>query len=267
VPAEFAILASMAVVRVLSWNVNGRVRAALLRQLDAVLAQEPDVVALQEVTAGSYAGWSCELLNAGFSVVSTIDLLSRPYPPPPYPMPPFPRAVIRDGHIARKYLNVVASRHPIAMLTGLSFVDPDEARFAFPEKYIAARTRVAGVEIDLHNAHLPPGVSRGVVKVYAFEAIRRRIDADQRNPRILCGDFNAPWTEDADGPINGLTKWPGVGSKRSPTSFVILTFGTYTATSIPQARPSPLRTLRRGPLVGTTTSSRRRSRPRPPANT
>lgn len=191
----------MPAVRVLSWNVNGRVRAALDKQLDAVLGREPDVVALQEVTAGSYDGWSRGLMNAGFSVLSTIDLLGLPYPPPPYPMPPFPRAVIRDGHIARKYMNVLASRHPIASLPGLLFTDPEEAQFAFPEKYLAARATVAGVEIDVHNAHLPPGVSRGVVKVHAFEAIRRRIDAHENRPRILCGDFNAPGTEDADGPI------------------------------------------------------------------
>lgn len=197
----YGILASMPVVKVLSWNVNGRVGGALAKQLAAVLAQEPDVVALQEVTGGSYADWSRGLMDAGFSVLSTIDLLLLPYPPPPYPMPPFPRAVIREGQIARKYMNVLASRHPIAMLPGLAFIDPEEVRFGFPEKYIAARTVVAGAELDLHNAHLPPGVSRGVVKLHAFEAIRRRIDASATTPRILCGDFNAPWTEDGDGPI------------------------------------------------------------------
>jgi exonuclease III len=191
---------SMAVVRVLSWNVNGRVGAALANQLDAVLSQEPDVVALQEVTVGSYTGWSSGLMQADFSLVSTIDLVTAPYPPPPYPMPPFPRAVKREGQIGRKYLNVLG-RAILSPLAGLSFTDPDEARFAFPEKYMAARTSVAGLELEIHNGHLPPGVSRGVVKVHAFEAIRRRIDAADGVARILCGDFNAPWTENEDGPI------------------------------------------------------------------
>jgi exonuclease III len=191
----------MAVVRVLSWNVNGRVGAALTKQLDAVLSQEPDVVALQEVTVGSYPGWSSGLMQANFSLVSTIDLVTAPYPPPPYPMPPFPKAAKRQDQIARKYLNVLASRDPIAPLPGLSFTDPDEARFAFPEKYVAARTSIGGLELEVHNAHLPPGVSRGVVKAHAYEAIRRRIDAANGHARILCGDLNAPWTENDDGPI------------------------------------------------------------------
>jgi endonuclease/exonuclease/phosphatase family metal-dependent hydrolase len=75
-------------------------------------------------------------------------------------------------------------------------------RFAFPEKYPAAKVMVDGIEIDVHNAHLPPGVSRGLIKVHAFEAIRRRMDADTRIARVLCGDFNAPVEEDTDGPIS-----------------------------------------------------------------
>lgn len=88
------------------------------------------------------------------------------------------------------------------MLPGLSFDDREEMRFAFPEKYLAAMVIVDGVEIDVHNAHLPPGVSRGLIKVHAFEAIRRRIDVDTHVARVLCGDFNAPVEEDADGPIS-----------------------------------------------------------------
>ena len=88
------------------------------------------------------------------------------------------------------------------MLPGLSYDDREEMRVAFPEKYLAARVSVDGVEIDVHNAHLPPGVSRGLIKVHAFEAIRRRIDIDTDVARVLCGDFNAPVEEDADGPIS-----------------------------------------------------------------
>src|SRR5205807_2571359 len=75
-----------------------------------------------------------------------------------------------------------------------------EARFSFPEKYLATEANVDGVSIEVHNAHLPPGATRGVVKVHAFEAIRRRID-EATKPIVLCGDFNAPWSEDATGPV------------------------------------------------------------------
>jgi len=190
-------------MKVLSWNVERRVQTTLGRQLEAALRRAPDIIALQELKTGTYGDWSRGLLGAGYSVISTVDLVGLPYPEPPYPAPPFPpprRGSIHD-HIQRESFNLVAARHPIAALPGLSFEDPEEARFAFPEKYVAARVNVDGVEIDVHNAHLPHGAGRGVVKVHAFEAIRRRIDKDTGKPRVLCGDFNAPESEDESGPV------------------------------------------------------------------
>ena len=78
-------------MKLISWNVNGRVRATLRRQLTALLDRAPDVVALQEVTAGSHQGWLDGLEEAGYSALSNLDLLASPYPPPPYPRPPFRR--------------------------------------------------------------------------------------------------------------------------------------------------------------------------------
>lgn len=193
-------------MKILSCNVNGRVGLGLDRQLRAVLARDPDVLALQEVTSSTYAAWCRGLQKAGYSVVSSVALLGLPFPPPPYFSPPFPRnlpggPIAEAGQIQRKYFNLTAARHPISLLTGLSFEDRDEARFSFPEKYVAARIILDEVEVDVHNAHVPPGASRGLIKVHAFEAIRRRLDSDGLNPRILCGDFNAPGSEDASGPL------------------------------------------------------------------
>jgi len=195
-------------MRVLSCNVNGRVRAALGRQADALLEHHPDIVALQEVTTGSYIGWRERLKESGYDFVSTFDLVAHPYPAPPYPSPPFPpkNQDRTQRQIERKNCNLVAARHPIELLPGLSFEDPDEARYAFPEKHVAARVTLDGHEVDVHNAHLPPGVSRGVIKVHAFEAIARRVAEDSDRPTILCGDFNAPWSEDADGPVTVLRR-------------------------------------------------------------
>ena len=129
-------------MKIVSCNVNGRVESALERQLTSLLGSspQPDIVALQEVTSGNYADWCDGLIREGYSVVSAVDLLGLPYPPPPYPSPPFPP---KDrGQIQRKYFNLLAARHPIATLPGLSFPNPDEALYAFPEKYVAARVRV-----------------------------------------------------------------------------------------------------------------------------
>src|SRR3954451_16402833 len=106
-------------MKILSCNVNGRVRAALDRQMDRLLARKPDIVALQEVTMGSYAGWCRGLTQSGYSVASSVDLVARPYPPGPYATPPFPPG--RGGQIERKYFNLAAARLPIAMLPGLTF--------------------------------------------------------------------------------------------------------------------------------------------------
>ena len=75
---------------------------------------------------------------------------------------------------------------------GLTFANPDEARLALPEKHLAARVRHDGAEVDVHNVHLPHGSGLGLLKVYGFEAIHKRLDQDAGRPRVLCGDFNAP---------------------------------------------------------------------------
>lgn len=194
----------VATVKMMSWNVNGRVRQAQGRQLAAILDREPDLVALQEVTPGSYDAWVTGLVGADFNVLSSMDLVLLPYPPPDdasgrYPSPPFPRN--RGQQIQRKNFNLLASKHPIDARPGLSFKEPDEAKFSYPEKYLAASVALGGKKIEIHNAHLPPGASRGLIKVHAFEAIRRRIDEATGNARILCGDFNAPWSENDSGPV------------------------------------------------------------------
>lgn len=54
-----------------------------------------------------------------------------------------------------------AARGRIVALPGLAFADPAQARLAFPERYLAVRVVINGMEVDLHNAHLPRGSTRG----------------------------------------------------------------------------------------------------------
>lgn len=177
-------------MKILSWNVNGRVRAAWQRQLGCVLDEVPDVLALQEVTLASYPAWCQALLGAGYSVASSVDLVRLPYPDVEPP-------------IRRKYFNLIAARGRIAALPGLAFADPGQARLAFPEKYLAVRVVIDGMEVDFHNAHLPPGSTRRAIKMHAFRAIRQRIDEPTSVPRVVCGDFNTPQSEDDE----GVTTW------------------------------------------------------------
>jgi endonuclease/exonuclease/phosphatase family metal-dependent hydrolase len=194
-------------MKVFCWNVERRIDETLTWQLRAVLKREPDVVALQEVTPDSYPGWRDGLKREGFGLATTIDLLAEPYPPPPYATPPFPPGIKR--RIKRTTFNLTAARHPMEQLPGLSFEDRNERRYAFPEKHLAVRVELDGTPVHVHNAHVPPGASRGLVKVHAYEAIRRRVDADAGVLVILCGDLNAPWSEDAEGAVRAVRRrWP-----------------------------------------------------------
>lgn len=188
-------------MKIFSWNVERRVQTTLGRQIDAVLEREPDVIALQEIKLGTYSDWCVGLGGAGYSIVDSKELVHLPYPPPPYPSPPFPRWRRPHTQIRREPFNLIAAKLPIHSLPGLAFPNADELMYSFPEKYLAARVEVDGIGIDVHNAHLPHGAGRGLVKVHAFEAIRRRVDENPGTPTILCGDFNAPWSESADGPV------------------------------------------------------------------
>jgi endonuclease/exonuclease/phosphatase family metal-dependent hydrolase len=180
----------MGPMHVFSWNVNGRLGKAADAQIEQVLELAPDVIALQELTSRSYPAWSARLLAAGYSVASTIDLVGVPYP-------------MTEPQIHRKYFNLTATRMPVAPLPGLAFEDPAQAELAFPEKYLAVAVRLPSRPIEIHNAHLPPGSTRGVIKIQAFDAIRKRVDRRPSLPRILCGDFNTPQAEDDA----SLTTW------------------------------------------------------------
>jgi len=174
-------------MRILSWNIGGRLGAVGLEQIEAVLGRAPDVLALQGVSKGNYPNWSESLTGAGYSFVSALELVEAPYPEMAPP-------------ILRRYFNLTAARHPIEALPGLSFEDPKRAATAFPELYVAASVSVARAQaVDVHNAELPLGESLGVIKMHHFEAIRRRIDECSERPRILCGDFKAPHAEDDEG--------------------------------------------------------------------
>lgn len=174
----------MSALRLLSWNVNGRVEDAAKRQIFAAISMTPDVVALQEITRRSADFWRAGLLEAGYSVLTSDPELLKITPPL------LPHLGSRPKK--RTYLNLIASKLPIASLPGLSFHDRAEA---FPEKYLAARVSLDGAAIDVHNAHTPPGVSVKMLKVYYWEAMLARLEEPTDAAKVLCGDFNAPGTQ------------------------------------------------------------------------
>jgi len=167
-------------MRLISWNVNGRSGPSLAGQIDAVRDRAPDLVALQEVRSQSLGLWLDGLQGPGLvHAVDSSVLLDR--------------ASLSGRAYRRVYFNVIASRWPLERLADLVV--------EFPERYLAAGVARPGMEFEIHTAHVPPGSTRGLVKVEMFEALHERLAGTSEKPRILCGDLNTPRAEHADGTV------------------------------------------------------------------
>lgn len=162
-------------MKLVTWNLNGR-RNRTQQQVEALAAQGPDLVALQEVTAHSLpelrtALAARELVHVvdGFT---TVPLSDRP----------------------RKYRQLVASRFPVRLHS-------DAIPVPWQEAVLATIVDSPRGDIELFNCHIPPGSQYGWTKVETLEGIFKHIARPATRPRILCGDFNTPQAERADGTV------------------------------------------------------------------
>jgi exonuclease III len=161
-------------MRLLSWNVN-RAVAKLDAQADAVLAREPDVVALQEVTATTLGRWR--------------ERLDGYLPHTVCPLDGAPLDRVPAG--PRRLAPLVASRRPLSLL----------AAPAVPWAETVACAKVAGEPgFDLYDLHVPNS-RNGWVKVETLEAVHAHLAAHVGRSGILCGDFNTPRRETAGGEV------------------------------------------------------------------
>lgn len=150
-------------MRLISWNVNRRT-SVLAEQAAALAGREPDVVALQEITARSWPLWQAALTTIGL-----------------------PHAVCSWPPRSRRTVVLIAGRAPL---------EPAEALdVPWPETTLAARAD----GITVHNAHVP-NAANGWVKPDTLAALRAGLAAGS-GPRVLCGDFNTPRREHPDGTV------------------------------------------------------------------
>ena len=147
-------------MRLITWNVARRI-ARLPDQAAALASREPDVVALQEVTARGHGLWLQALARLGLPHVA--------YSPGP-----------RMGVL-------LAARAPIAPVEPLPVPRPEST----------AAGAVDG--IAFHAVHVP-NAANGWVKVRTLEAIRAGLAAAS-GPCVLCGDLNTPRREKPDGTV------------------------------------------------------------------
>ena len=158
-------------MRLISWNVARRVER-LAAQAAALAGREPDVVALQEVTARSWPLWRAALETIGLPhAICSLDGADPARAP-----------------IGRRRTGVViAARRPLAAA--------DAIPVPWPETTVAA---VAG-GVTVHAAHVP-NAANGWIKPDTLAALRTGLEATS-GPRVLCGDLNTPRRESPDGAV------------------------------------------------------------------
>jgi exonuclease III len=163
--------------RVLTWNLAGRVKG-IEPQIAAVTAESWDVVCLQELTPTTIERWTEALKAAGLNVaVSTLEPGARG---------------------SRRLAVAIASREPLAVV--------DVPGLPWPERHLAVRTMVDGIEAEVHTLHAPLSGKPDMVKVRTLEALHAFVSAPDGVARIVTGDFNTPSYESREGDIQTFAR-------------------------------------------------------------
>ena len=157
-------------IELLSWNVAGRTKL-LPEQVAAVGRREPDIVCLQEIRASTVGPWSMALASAGLTHALDSSAFSG----------------------GRRLFNLLASRWELTELHAIGAPQP--------ERVLSALIDSPHGPIEIHNAHVPPAPSNGLIKAETCEALYFRLARPSDRHRILCGDLNTPRFESEQGEV------------------------------------------------------------------
>jgi exodeoxyribonuclease-3 len=146
-------------------------------QAELVLAVEPDLVCLQEVTRATGPRWVAILAEAGLDQA----LMALPQALMALPEP-----------------GATHRRRPLSVLTASrqALEEVPIADLPWPERALSVIT--GGLEVV--NAHAPISPSPKLAKVLTHEAVQRHLSGGS-GPRVLCGDLNTPRKEHPDGRV------------------------------------------------------------------
>ena len=158
-------------MRLITWNVNRRV-SSLAGQAAALASREPDVVALQEVTAGSWPLW-----RAAFEAIGL----------------PHARCSLDGADPARQPAG--RRRTGVAIAAREALGAAPRLDVPWPETTLAA----AAGRVVVHVAHVP-NAANGWIKPDTLAALRAGLAATA-GPRVVCGDLNTPRREHPDGRV------------------------------------------------------------------
>jgi exonuclease III len=157
-------------LKLLSWNVAGRTKL-LDRQIAAVERREADVVALQEIRASTVGPWAEALAASGLSFALDSSAFAG----------------------SRRLFNLLVSRWELTELHAIGAPQP--------ERVVSAVADSPHGPLEIHNAHIPPAPSNGLIKAETCEALYFRLARISDRPRILCGDLNTPRFESTEGEV------------------------------------------------------------------
>jgi exonuclease III len=169
-------------MRLISWNVSRAGSERLTCQIAALAERAPDIVALQEVRINRVPEYRRALERAGF----------------PYVLDGF--ADVAADFIGRRAMGVlIASTMPL-----IPMPEAREAmRIPWPERLLSVVVERASGPVELHTIYVPIGYGgRGLdVRTLTLEGLYAGLADTATLPRILCGDFNLPQHETADGEL------------------------------------------------------------------
>jgi exonuclease III len=147
-------------------------------QVEALCERQPDVVALQEITAKLAPVYREQLRQHGlYSIIDSFQIA---------------RYMTRLR--SNSYGEMIASKWPL-----ISSLDLFEV--PWPEKVLSCYLIGPWGDIQIHTAHVPKGKNNDVRKVQTLEGIYKGLAIRSQYPRILCGDFGTPQEETANGTI------------------------------------------------------------------
>lgn len=163
-------------MKLISWNTAARSGRAA-EQAEAMLARDPDVVALQEVTPTSFPILKSRLSAGGLHHLVSAVPTNRP------------------SDRSRATGVMIACR--FALSESPAGVSPRSR----PEKAITAMVDSPIGPTELTVVHVPPGSSHGWEKIRVFEQVYKALATTANTHRILCGDFNSPQAELPSGEV------------------------------------------------------------------
>lgn len=168
-------------MRLISWNVSRAGQARIPRQVAALAERAPDIVALQEVRVNRVSEYRSALHAAGFAHV----------------MDGFAGVSAAEDLGSKRASGVlIASKWPCAAASPL-------IGLPWPERLLSVIVATAWGRVELHTVYVP--VTYGgrdlAVRIQTLERLYAGLAYPTAGHRILCGDFNLPQHETADGEV------------------------------------------------------------------